>query len=161
MGSQNHPKSFSMINSSSMKPRVSTQSNPLLWLWRCHDQTLCTHYMWTVYMHFPLLMATPKKYSKLIDWPPWIQDRTGAFFDDVPVDITAPAEELTAHVRDGDHTNTENAALSKSVSFKLLSRKKNSYILYGLRICGMQSASGCIILYNPICPISDIWIFEL
>jgi hypothetical protein len=78
----------------------------------------------------------------------------------VPVDITAPAEELTAHVRDEDHTNPENAALSKSVSFKLLSRKKNSYILYGLRICGMQSASGCII-YNPICPISDIWIFEL
>ena len=22
--------------------------------------TLCTHYMWTVNMHFPLLMATPK-----------------------------------------------------------------------------------------------------
>ena len=90
---------------------------------------------------FPFIDGNPKKYSKLIDWPPWIQDRTGAFFDDVPVDITAPAEELTAHVRDGDHTNPENAALSKSVSFKLLSRKKNSYILYGLRICGMQSAS--------------------
>ena len=85
--------------------------------------TLCTHYM-HLYV-FPFCgWQLPRNIIEM-DWTPWIEDRDGAFFEDQPFDITAPDAELTAHVRDGNVGTPDNAALSKSVSFKLLSRKKN------------------------------------